>query len=177
MNASNFVQSSCAAIDGGSSSATRTQGASHDAENVAKSRSAGRQVHAKPADDVREVALSLAQVRILDAVEDRAEVIEHLLQRPLRVDALLADDRCRPRQEHRIVDHQPLRFEQRPQVAAGQTQLNAIELRGRPLARVLQPGDLGADLRGGDRKPEHLRPLNEHDGAARSRPARHADAA
>ena len=41
------------------------------AEHVAESGAAGRQIHAKAADHVREVPFALAQVRIFDAVEDR----------------------------------------------------------------------------------------------------------
>ena len=147
------------------------------AQHVAESGTARREIHAKAADHVGEIALALAQVRIFDAVEDRAEVIEHLLQRPFCVHALLADNRRGSRHQHRVVDHEPLRLEQRAQIAARQPKLNAIELLRRAPPRVLEPGDLGVDSRGRDGKAEHLRALNQHDSAPRSDAARHADAA
>ena len=65
------------------------------AQQLARRRDALAQVHAQPADEIGDVALPLAQVRVGDLVEDRAELVEHLLHRPLGVDALLADDRRR----------------------------------------------------------------------------------
>ena len=65
------------------------------AQQVARRGHALAQVHPQPADQVGDVALSLAEVGVGDLVEDRAELLEHLLQRPLGVDALLADQRRR----------------------------------------------------------------------------------
>ena len=89
------VQSSCATTDGVSSSAMSTHGVSR---SCSRSRGAAllvAQVHAQPAGDVVQVALALAQVRIVDVVEDRGHLVERALHRPLGVDALLADDRSR----------------------------------------------------------------------------------
>ena len=113
-----FVQSTCAASDGVSSSAIST-----DDSSSSRSRSRGvddalAQVHLQAADEIGDVALALAQVRVGDLVEDRAELVEHLLHRPLGVDALVADELGGPRHEHRIVEHQQLRVEERRQLAA-----------------------------------------------------------
>ena len=72
----------------------------------------GPQVHAQPADDVGDVALSLAQVGVLDAVEERRDLLERPLQRRLRIQPFLAHDRRRPIDEHGIVQHQELGVEQ-----------------------------------------------------------------
>ena len=62
------------------------------AQQIARRRHALPQVHPQPADEVGDVALPLAQVRVGDLVEDGAELVEDLLDGPLGVDALLADD-------------------------------------------------------------------------------------
>ena len=54
------------------------------AEHVAEPGAAWRQVHAEPADDVRQVALALAKIRIFNRVEDRAEMIERPAAAPTR---------------------------------------------------------------------------------------------
>ena len=112
------VQSTCAASDGVSSSAISTDDSSISLQQIARRRGALAQVHPQPADEVGDVALALAQVGIGDLVEDGAEFLEHLLDRPLRVHALLADDRRRPRHEHRVVEHQQLRVEERGQLGS-----------------------------------------------------------
>ena len=63
------------------------------AQQIARRRHALPQVHLQPADEIGDVALALAQIRIGDLVEHRAELVEDLLDRPLGVDALLADER------------------------------------------------------------------------------------
>ena len=113
-----FVQSTCAASDGVSSSAIRT-----DASSIARSRSRGArhalpQIHAQASDEIGDVAFALAQIGIGDLVEDGAELVEDLLHRPLGVHELLANERLSARHEHRIVEHQQLRVEQRRRVRA-----------------------------------------------------------
>ena len=75
------------------------------------------------------------------------------MHRPFRVHALRGHNRGRLRNQHRIVEHQPLRFEQRPEIAAGQPRLNAIELIGRLAARAVEPRQLLSNARRRDRKP------------------------
>ena len=168
--AANPVQSSCATTDGVSSSATSTQGVVEVLEQVAGAALLAAHVHAQPAGDVVQVALALVQVRILDVVEDRGQLVERALHRPFGVHALRLDDRGRAAEQHRIVEHQDLRVEDGGEVRAPQ--------RGDPLADLLElllgarPGaierrQLPRDPPGGDRKPDDLRPLNGDERRAR----------
>ena len=59
-------------------------------QQVARAALLAAQVHAQAAGHVVQVALALAQVRILDVVEDDGELVEGALHRPLGVDALVA---------------------------------------------------------------------------------------
>ena len=54
------------------------------AQQIARRRHAVAQVHPQPADQVGDVALPLAQVRIGDVVEDRAELVRTPAGRPTR---------------------------------------------------------------------------------------------
>ena len=72
----------------------------------------------QPADEIGHVALALAQIRVGHFVEHGAELVEDLLDRPLGVDPLFAHQFGRARHEHRIVEHQQLRVEERGQLAA-----------------------------------------------------------
>ena len=58
------------------------------AQQIARRGGAVAQVHREAADEVGDVALALAQVRVGDLVEHGAEFLEHLLDGPLGVDAL-----------------------------------------------------------------------------------------
>ena len=83
------------------------------------------QVHAQPAGDVVQIALALVQVRIVNLVEHRGHFVERPLDGPFGVDALFHHDRGGAADEHRIVEHQDLRVEDRREVRAAQ-----IERRG-----------------------------------------------
>ena len=74
------------------------------------------QVHPQPPDDVFDVALALAQVRILDGVEQLLDLVERAMYRPLRVDVFLPDEERRAAEQHRVVEDQELRFEQRREI-------------------------------------------------------------
>ena len=82
------VQSSCAASDAVSSSAMRIEGPSSSLQQVARAARAVPQVHPQPAGDVGDVVLALAQVRVLDAREDGAELLVGAVHGPRRVDPL-----------------------------------------------------------------------------------------
>jgi hypothetical protein len=76
-----------------------------------------------------QVALALVQVWILDIVEDGGELVEGTLHRPLRVDALFAEDRRGPPDQHGVVEDEQLGVEDGGEVAA--------------LERLDAPPDLG----------------------------------
>ena len=100
--------------------------------------------------DVRQIARALPEIRILDRIEDRPQMVEDLLERPFGVHQLLAHDRLCPRQQHRIVEHQALRLEQGAEITAGQAPLDAIQLLRGSAARCIEAGDLCVDARRGD---------------------------
>ena len=63
-------------------------------------------IHFQPSDQVRDVALAFAQVRVGHFVEHDAELIEHLLDCPFSIHLLIADERLRSCDQHRVVEHQ-----------------------------------------------------------------------
>ena len=80
---------------------------------------AGAQVHAQAADDVADVSLALAQVRVVRLVEERGDLLERALQRRVGVQALGADDVGRALDQHRVVEHQQLGVEEVGVLGAG----------------------------------------------------------
>ena len=56
------------------------------------------QVQAQPAGDIVQIAFPLVQIRIVDVVEHRSQLVEGALHGPLRVDALVAHDDSSPAQ-------------------------------------------------------------------------------
>ena len=132
----------------------------------------------QPADEVGDVALALAQVRIGDLVEHGAELVEHLLHRPLGVDALLADDRRRraaPASGRRASAAARRRATRAPGRALARrargcrSSCCARSARGSASSRA----QLVVDARRRDLIAQHLRALDQDDGAARRRrPAR-----
>ena len=113
------------------------------AQQVARRRDALAQVHPQPADQIGDVALALAQVRIGDLVEDRAELVEHLLHRPLGVDALLADDarrRAAPASDRRAsaAARRTAHASSRPRRRATRARMST-QLLARPRAALLEP--------------------------------------
>ena len=85
------------------------------AQQVARRRDVLSQVHLQAANEIGDVALSFAQVRVGNLIENGAELVEHLLDRPLGIHQRVAHQRFGPRHEHRVVEHQQLRVEQRGQ--------------------------------------------------------------
>ena len=100
-------------MDGGSSSATSTDGFVELAQQIARRRGAGPEVHLQAPREVGDVAFPFAQIRVRDVVEHGAELVEDALHGPRGVDALLADHVRGPRHELLIVEHQQLRVEHR----------------------------------------------------------------
>ena len=146
-NAASRWKSSCAISDGLSSSATSTSGPSTSRNRSSGSPSAA-QVHAQAADDVGDVPLALAQVGIVDLVEERRHFVERALQRRLGVQPLVADDRGGAIDQHRIVEHQQLRVEQIGVLGAGgggDALLDVLDLHARLRARGVEPRQLVAD--------------------------------
>ena len=88
------------------------------AQQLARPARAVPQVHAQAAGDVGDVVLALAQVRILHRREELVELLVGAMHRPRGVDALGADDLLGAADQHRVVEHQDLRVEQRRQLAA-----------------------------------------------------------
>jgi hypothetical protein len=99
------------------------------AQQIARRLESLPQVHAQPPDQVGDIAAALAQIGIGHLVKERTEFVEYLLHGPLGVHPLFADNLDRPRDHHRVVQHEELCVEQRRQVRP-------------PLA-----GDAGADVR------------------------------
>ena len=88
------------------------------------------QVHAEPADDVGDVSLPLAEVRVISLIEERRDLIQRAAQRRFGVEAFHPDDRRGAIDQHRIVEHQQLRVEQVGVLGAGG--------RGDPFLQVLE---------------------------------------
>src|SRR5262249_1570362 len=94
------------------------------------------------------------------------------------VDALLPDDLARARHEHRVVEHQQLRVEDRRELGVparyARTDLDELIARARP-ARF-QPLQLLRDPLRRDLVAQHLRALDQDDRAAGDHARRDADA-
>ena len=149
------------------------------AQQVARRLEPLAQVHLEPADQVGDVAAPLPQVRIGHLVEHRAELVEHLLHRPLRVDALLAHDLDGSRDDHRVVEHQQLRVEQRGDVGSApprHVRADVRQLLPRAAPALLQARQLVLDAARRDLVAKHLRPLNQNDRAPRDDARGDADA-
>jgi len=119
-------------------------------------------------------------VRVLgDFIEHRAELVERLLDGPLGVDPLIADDLGDPRDEHRIVEHQQLGVEDRGQLgpARGDAGAEIDQLAPRSFAAFFQPIQFLPEARLGDLIAEHLRALDQDDGPSRDNPRGDSDAA
>ena len=163
-------QSTWAATDGGGSSATSTKGPSPCDEQVLPAARSVAQVHADAAGDIGDVAAPIAQVRVVDVVEQRRDLVERPLHRPLRVHLLLADQRPRAADEQRVVEHQQLRVEQRRQLGArpgAQLAANGRDLLPRSLPRALEPRHLVVDPRVGHRHAQRASAAHEQHGLTR----------
>jgi hypothetical protein len=147
-------------------------------QQIPRRRDAVPEVHAQPPHQIGDVAFPLPQVGVGHLVEYRAEFLKHLLDRPLGVHALGADDVGGPRHEHGIVDHQELGIEERRHLGAPAPHALADlgQLFARPRAARLEPAELVLEARGRDVIPQHLGALDENDGPARHDAGRHADA-
>ena len=81
--------------------------------------------------------------------------------------------------EHRIIEHQQLRVEDRRQVGAlelGDASADLLELLARSLTRALERGQLTGDAIERDRKPDDLRALNRDQGRTDGHTRRHPNA-
>ena len=106
-------------------------------------------------------------------------IIEGALYRPFGVDALGGNQVRGAADEHRIVEHQQLRVEDRGEVRPlqlGDAPSDLQQLLVRANARTLERGKLARHAIRRDRKPDDLRPLNRHESRADRRPRRDADA-
>ena len=70
------------------------------------------EVAAEARDDVGDVTLALAEIRIVAAVEERRNLLQGLLQRRLRVHALARNDLRGAIDEHPVIQHEELGVEQ-----------------------------------------------------------------
>ena len=98
---------------------------------------------------------------------------------PRGVDALGADDLLGPADQHRVVEHQDLRVEQRRQLAAGplrEARADVLQLLPRLVARALQRLHFPVDAIRRDREAHHFGALREDHGAADDDAGRDADA-
>ena len=84
------------------------------------------QIHRQAADDVRDVALALAQVGVLRLVEECGNVLERALERGFGVQPFAADRVRRAPDQHRVVEHQQLCIEE----------IGVLDTRGRGDARL-----------------------------------------
>src|SRR6185436_7812318 len=97
-----------------------------------------------------------------------AELVEDLLQRPLGVDPLLADDVGGARQQHRILEHQELCVEERSELRASQrhARLDIDQLIARLEPALVEPDDLVGDPGRGNLVAQHLEAVDQQHGAA-----------
>ena len=149
------------------------------AQQLARPAGAVPQVQAQPPGDVGDVVLTLAQVLVLDAREDRAELFVGAMHRPRGVHLLLAHDLFGASDQRRVVEHQDLRVEDRRELGAaglGDARADVLQLMARLLARRLQHRDLALDPIRRNREPDRFGPQRQDDGAADGDARRHADA-
>ncbi len=100
-------------------------------------------------------------------------------QRPLGVAALVADEGGGAADQHRVVDHQELRLEQRGGALAGDAgELGAdlLELAARSALRLGEAGQLGTHAIGGDQIADVAAAGADYEGAALGDAGRDADA-
>src|SRR3989442_1465295 len=149
------------------------------AQKVARRRDTLSQVHLETTDQIGHVAFAFPQVGVGDLVEHGAELLEDLLEGPLGVDLLFADDVRHTGHEHRIVEHQELSVEERGHLRAApprDTAADVHQLLARPRPALLEPRQLATQARRRDLIAKHLRALNQNHGAPRHDPGRDADA-
>ena len=178
-NACTRVQSSCAATEAVSSSAISTDGPS-----IWLSSSFGpfapcrRLSRRRPATSATSFSRS-RRYGILHRHEDVVQLLVGAMHRPGGVDALVADDRLGAPDQHRVVEHQQLRVEQRRQLGAAalvQPAADVLQLLARVGLGLVQRRDFPLDALGRNRKAHHLGALREDDRAAEHDAGRDADA-
>ena len=155
------------------------RGLLHVLQEVARCRHVVPEVHAQAAHQIRDVSFTLAEIRVRHLVEHGAELLENLVERPLGVDALLANELGGAGHQHRIVEHQQLRVEQGGQLGAPapqQPRSDVDQLLAGARAAGVEPRQLLRDARGGQLIPEHAGPEPEDDGAPGHDAWRHANA-
>ena len=136
------------------------------------------EIHLQPAHHVGHVPLALAQVRVSDLVKDDAELVEYLLNRPLGIQKILAHEGLGSRHEHRVVEHQQLRIEQRrklgpaPPTDAG---TDVLQLLAGAEPALVKAAHLVCHALRRHTVAQHLRPLHEDDRTAADHAGGHAD--
>ena len=108
-----------------------------------------------PLDDLHDVGLALAQIRVVDAVELLDQHVHLLHEGPLGVAPLLGDDPTRRLRQGRIREDHPVDVEERAElgrrVAARHRAVQAFELALHLAHRVSEARDLRVDIARGDR--------------------------
>jgi hypothetical protein len=147
------------------------------AQQVARRGHVAAEIHAQPPDQIADVAFPLAQIRIGHVVEHGAEFVERLLHRRLGVDAFAPDDVGGARHQHRVVEHQQLRVEERRHLRPPRRhpRPDLHELRARSAAAFVEPGQLVRHPRRHDLVAQHLCALDQNHGAPRDDAGRDAD--
>ena len=147
-------------------------------QEIARAPLLAAQVHAQAPRHVVEVALALVQVRILDVVEHRGDLVERALHGPLRVDTLGGDQIRGAADQHRIVEHQQLRVEDGGEIGALQlrdARANLLQLLARALARALECRQLARHALRRNRKANDLSALDRDQRRTERDPRRDAN--
>ncbi len=91
------------------------------------------------------------------------------MHRPGGVDPLVTDDRLGPPKEHRVVENQQLRVEERRQLVAGPVRepvADLLQLRVGAFARAVEGLEFVVDAVWSNRETHHVGMAGEHHGAA-----------
>src|SRR5262249_8554649 len=107
--------------------------------------------------------LALPQVRIGDVVEYRPELLERPLDRPFGVDPLLADERGGAAHEHRVLEDEQLRVEDRGELRPthlGDAGPDLLQLLAGARPCALERGELPCHALARHGKTNNLRPLD-----------------
>ena len=123
------------------------------------------QVDLHPVDDMLDVVLARAQVRVVHRVEDGGQRIALQLEGPLRIASRLADIGDGRLRDGLVFEHQQVGVDERGDLLRrplGDPGLHRAELEARGIDRPPEPRDLGFDLRRIQRAFGDLRPATVH---------------
>ena len=129
----------------------------------------GPEVAAQPVDDIGDVPLALAKIRIVAAIEEGRDLGERALKCRLRVEAVARDDLGGALDQHPVVEHQQLCVEEIRMIfssAAHHASLDLPQLLARLVARGVQPLDLGRDATRWNSEANVADAPAQYDGAA-----------